>query len=289
MGVDISDIVPKEKLTLSRLKGKKIAIELYLDLYKYVKASSKPNDHLESLFNMIVTLLNYKIKPCFVLDGKFPEVKRYPKVSNNLNGPRITATITKDIITSTIKLLNAMGMPIIQAPYEAEAQAAYLNQRGDVWAVASHDFDALVYGAPRLIVNLTTAKVRKQGTKKVLTGAFLTELKPTLKKLKISQEQLIMLAMMAGTDFNPGIYDADAKKAYELIKKYEGKEDFMFKRRHWNYAYPWREMFYFLRGNPVTNKYKVRWGRINKEAIKDLLVHQHGLDKKKIEKLLDSI
>lgn len=47
-----------------------------------------------------------------------------------------------------------MGIPYIQAPNEGEAQAVYLVKNGDAWAVASQDYDCLLFGAPRVIRNL---------------------------------------------------------------------------------------------------------------------------------------
>ncbi len=41
-------------------------------------------------------------------------------------------------------------MRFIVAPYEADAQMAYLARRGDVWAVLTEDSDLLTYGCPRV-------------------------------------------------------------------------------------------------------------------------------------------
>jgi len=54
------------------------------------------------------------------------------------------------------ELLGLMGIPTVQAPSEGEAQAAHMAATSDqIWAAASKDFDALLFGAPRLVRFLT--------------------------------------------------------------------------------------------------------------------------------------
>ena len=48
-------------------------------------------------------------------------------------------------------LLKLMGMPVVEAPCEAEAQCAALAKAGKVYAAASEDMDTLTFGAPRLV------------------------------------------------------------------------------------------------------------------------------------------
>lgn len=44
-------------------------------------------------------------------------------------------------------MLSLMGVPVIQAPGEAEAQASYMCKKGKVDAVCTEDTDCLVFGA----------------------------------------------------------------------------------------------------------------------------------------------
>ena len=104
---------------------------------------------------------------------------------------------------------------------EAEAQAAFMAERKDVYAVGSSDHDALLFGAPYLIQNLTLAQ-----KKKLPSGAYIKiqpemiVLKDILEDLKINQDQLIILGIMIGTDYNrKGIFRVGAKKALKLVKE----------------------------------------------------------------------
>lgn len=44
-----------------------------------------------------------------------------------------------------------MGIPVLDAPCEAEAQCAALAKTGKVFATASEDMDALTFGSPTLL------------------------------------------------------------------------------------------------------------------------------------------
>jgi flap endonuclease-1 len=59
-------------------------------------------------------------------------------------------SITKEIVEESKSVLEALGIPVIQAPGEGEAEAATLAKTGHVWAGASLDYD-LAYGTPYLI------------------------------------------------------------------------------------------------------------------------------------------
>ena len=71
---------------------------------------------------------------------------------------RQSVKLTKDMIKEAQELISAFGLPVIQAPSEAEAQASLICRNADAWAVASQDYDALVYGTPKVIQNLTLLK-----------------------------------------------------------------------------------------------------------------------------------
>ena len=50
----------------------------------------------------------------------------------------------------TIQALKVHGVRFIVAPYEADAQMAYLALSGEVYAVVTEDSDLLAYGCPRV-------------------------------------------------------------------------------------------------------------------------------------------
>jgi flap endonuclease-1 len=72
-----------------------------------------------------------------------------------------TARLTTEMIEESKQLLTLLGIPIIQAPSEGEAQAAYMTKQGDAYAVVSQDFDSLLFGCTRVVRNLSIEGKRK--------------------------------------------------------------------------------------------------------------------------------
>jgi len=121
------------------------------------------------------------------------------------------------------RLLTLLGIPWVQAPSEGEAQAAYLTQKGTVWATASQDYDSLLFGAPRLVRNLTITGKRKLPRKNIYVEVTteLIEQELMLTELGVTLEQLIDIGILVGTDFNPdGAHGVGAKTAFKLMKEH---------------------------------------------------------------------
>ena len=76
----------------------------------------------------------------------------------------------------------------------------------------SQDYDCILFGAPRMVRNLTIT-----GGKANLE---IINLKKVLEKLEISREQLVDIAILVGTDFNMGVKGIGAKTGLKLIKEH---------------------------------------------------------------------
>jgi len=301
MGVDLSKLVPRTQITFNNLRNKKIAVDTYIELHQFLKSMPELRDgkgrvttHLYGVFFRTINLLENKIKPVFVLDGPFPEIKKHQKITDKLPDPRTTNTISPEMIKDLKHMLHLLGLPIVQAPSESEAQCAHMCNKKEVYAVASQDFDSLLFGADRMIINFTMAKKRalpkKSGQKPdfVYIGTYLVELRKVLRELNLNHDQLIALCMLLGTDFNPGVYGLGHKKALHLVQKWK---DFskLFKYAGWNYSYTWKEIYDCIKTIPVTNKYKLKWDKPDKEGLEKFLVKERNFDAKKIKKALDKV
>lgn len=62
-----------------------------------------------------------------------------------------TVKMEKSHIEECKRLLTLMGMPVVEAPCEAEAQCAALAKADKVFAAASEDMDTMTFGTPRLV------------------------------------------------------------------------------------------------------------------------------------------
>ncbi|MCR4284639.1 MAG: flap endonuclease-1 [archaeon] len=257
MGVQISDIIPKREISISDLKGKIIAIDAYNTLYQFLttirQMDGTPlmNDkgditsHLSGLFYRNISLLQEGVKPVYVFDGKPPELKaaelerrreakgiakeKYESAKEMGDEDSMKkysgrfVKITDKIIEDSKALLEAMGIPVIQSPGEGEAEASVLARSGKVWAAASQDYDALLYGVPNLVRNLTLARKKRTASGiYVDVNIELIEFQQVLDKLEIDKDQLICLAILVGTDYNPGgVRGLGQKRALEVVQKYK--------------------------------------------------------------------
>ena len=234
MGVQISDIIPRKEIQLEELKGKTIAIDAFNAIYQFLTtirqqdgtplmdSQGKITSHLSGLFYRNINLLIEGIKPVYVFDGKPPKMKaeeierrliqkeiasdRYEKAKAEGNTEDMrkysqqTVKINDAIIKESKELLEAMGIPIVQAGGEGEAEASFLAKNNKVWATASQDYDTLLYGTPTLIRNLTLARKRKTITGYVDVNIELIEFESLLNHLQIDKDQLICLGILVGTD-----------------------------------------------------------------------------------------
>ena len=160
MGVNISELLPKKEIKFDDLNNKVIAIDAFNALYQFLSSirqldgsplmDSEGNvtSHLQGLFSRSLNLLNRGIKIVYVFDGKAPllkEKERNLRKEQRLKGykkyieaiekknieemqkyAKTTSRLTQVMIEESKDLIKALGLPIIEAPSEAEAQAACL-------------------------------------------------------------------------------------------------------------------------------------------------------------------
>jgi flap endonuclease-1 len=140
----------------------------------------------------------------------------------------MTSRLTASMVDDAKRLLRLMGIPIVQAPSEGEAQAARMAANGSVWAAASKDYDSLLFGAPRQLRFLTISGkefLPSQGTFRPIVPELI-DLDALLAALAITREQLIDLGILVGTDFNEGVKGIGPKKALKLVQQH-GRIDAM--------------------------------------------------------------
>lgn len=313
MGLQIADIVPKKEIELSDLKGKTLAVDAFNVIYQFLSTIRQPDgtplmdskkritSHLSGIFYRNMSLLHEGIKLIYVFDGKAPELKnrthelrseakdeargKYERAKSEEDiesmgrYARQLTHLTQDMIDESKELLSAMGIAIVQAPGEGEAQASYICKNGDAYAAASQDYDCLVFEAPKLIQNLTLAKKRKTSSGYVEIKPQLIEVKEVLNELDINKEQLTCLAILSGTDYNPGgVKGIGPKKALKLVKEqktkekiFEAVENFE-KEGKYKLDFDWQEVFDLMTRPEVDKNYKIQFPRFDETKIKKILV-----------------
>ncbi len=325
MGVNLKALLEPKKIELSDLKGKRVAIDAYNALYQFLSiirqydgsplADSKGNitSHLSGLFYRTINLLKEGVIPCYVFDGKPPSFKNRT-ISDRVNirnrakeeyeealaqgdyekaksKSMQSAVLTQEMVLEAKELLEALGVPFIDAPSEGEAQAANMSKSGDVYASVSQDYDSLLFGAPLLVRNLNITGKRKIPGKNLYTTIYPERiiLKEELSRLKITREQLIMIAILVGTDYNPkGVEGLGPKKAYKLVLE---KKDFdsVFASVDWVFDIKPKEIFDFFINPPVLPSIDLKFGKINAEKLFDILCNNHEFAKSRIESAIKQI
>ena len=71
------------------------------------------------------------------------------QVTLPIQAMRAAVKITDECIKVVISKLRMAGMPYVVAPYEADAQLAWLSEKGHIWAALTVDSDFIVHGVTR--------------------------------------------------------------------------------------------------------------------------------------------
>ena len=322
MGVQITELLKKKEIKLSSLSQKKIAIDAPNHLYQFLStiravdgallmdSKGRPTSHLIGLFSRTTNLLKQNIKLVYVFDGQVPELKKAELRKRRIikeeaaekfkeaeekediesmkkYAPR-SSRLTSEMIDESKKLLDALGIPCVEAPCEGEAQASYMTRKGDCLATASQDADCLLFQSPLLIRNFSITGRKKMHGKLAYqkTEPELISLKENLDGLGINQDQLIRLAMLVGTDYNnKGIKGIGPKSALKLVKKHPAPEK-LFREVKWeeHFEIKWQEVFNLIKNMPVTDDYELNFSKIDKEKIVKLLVDEHDFSQERVEK-----
>ncbi len=306
MGVKFKDIASPEKINLKDLEGRTIAIDAFNTIYQFLSgirqrdgtplkdANGNVTSHLSGLLYRTSSIVERGIKPIYVFDGKPSEYKsdtiakrKEAKIKSKEEWEKAikegneelarkyamrTTHITPYVVESSKYLLVLMGIPYVQALGEGEAQASYMVQKKDAWAVASQDYDCLLFGSPRIIRNLTLSGG--------LSNLEYMELNKVLSNLDFSREQLIDLALLVGTDFNDGVHGIGVKRGMKLLNDNnlenvledldtEPKIDIDILRN------------IFL--NPRVNEdYTIKFKEPDREGIVEFLCGEHGFSKDRV-------
>ena len=326
MGVNFKDLIPKTQVKLEDLSGKIIAIDAYNAIYQFLAIIRQPDgtplkdstgkvtSHLSGLFYRTSNLVEMGIKPIYVFDGIPPTLKaaeiewrKQVKVEAAVSYEKAAAkgdtakmrmfaqatTSMKDYMQEdSRKLLDLLGLPWVQAPSEGEAQAAHMTKRGDADYCASQDYDSLLFGAPRLLRNVTISGRRKLPSKNIYIDIApeVVELAKTLSECGVTYEQLIDIGILIGTDFNPdGIKGLGPKTALKLIKEHGTIENALPHIKNATFPVDPKCIREIFLKPEVTNNYKLEWKEPNVEGIVDFLCKQKDFSEDRVRKSLEKM
>jgi flap endonuclease-1 len=196
-----------------------------------------------------------------------------------------SARIDNQVLESSVALLRYLGIPVVLAPSEGEAQAAYMTIKGDVSYTGSQDADALLFGTPRLVRNLTITGRRKLPGKNVYVSISpeLFELDDILSSLEITREQLIEVGILVGTDYNKGVKGIGPKKALRMIKRFGIAEALDNLGASIDYG-PIKQFFL---DPDVTDEYSLAWTPAKEQELLSFLCDEHDFSRDRVENTLN--
>ena len=234
------------------MHGRKIAIDASMAIYQFMIAvrtggqsnnpsvmltndDGDPTSHIQGMFNRTIRFMTEGVKPVFVFDGKPPTFKSGELLKRREKREKAQAALTAATEEGDLeeqdkqskrlvraghkenedckKLLRLMGVPVICAPCEAEAQAAALAKAGLVYATGTEDMDALTFATPVLLRKMTFANASKSTVQQMNYAK-------AIEGLELTHAQFVDLCIMMGCDYCDTIRGIGPKTALKLIREH---------------------------------------------------------------------
>ncbi|NXF04951.1 EXO1 Exonuclease, partial [Smithornis capensis] len=225
---------------VKKYKGLTVAVDTYCWLHKGAYACAEklargePTDlYVAFCMKLVDMLLSFGIKPILVFDGctlpskkEVEKSRREKRQANLLKGKKLlqegklsearecfgrSVNITHAMACEVIKAARARGVDCIVAPYEADAQLAYLNKIGMVQAIITEDSDLLAFGCKKVFL-----KIDKFGNGLEIDQARLGNCKQLGNVF--TEEKFRYMCILSGCDYLSSIHGIGLAKACKLLK-----------------------------------------------------------------------
>ncbi|XP_015280057.1 PREDICTED: exonuclease 1 [Gekko japonicus] len=225
---------------IKKYKGQVVAVDTYCWLHKGAYACAEklaraePTDqYVIYCMKLVDMLLSFGVKPVLVFDGctlpskmEVEKSRREKRQANLLKGKQLlregklsearerfarSINVTHAMACEVIKAARAKGIDCIVAPYEADAQLAYLNKTGIVQAIITEDSDLLAFGCKKVFLKLDKfgngleVDQARLGMCKQLGDVF-------------TEEKFRYMCILSGCDYLPSIHGIGLSKACKLLK-----------------------------------------------------------------------
>ena len=313
MGVKLKDIVEPKEISFKDLEGRVLSIDAFNTLYQFLSTirqrdghplqdeNGNITSHLSGILYRNSSMVEKGIKPIYVFDGISNELKNETQLKRRQireESEKIykealkkgetekarkyamrSSKLSPEIIASAKKLLTLMGIPYVDAKGEGEAQAAYLVAKGDAYAVASQDYDCLLFGAKRVVRNLAINSN--------LGNIEYYELKNVLAQLNVTREELIDMGILIGTDFSQGLKGVGAKTALKLA--HNGKLQEKINELQKESDHDIEEVRNLFLNHDINTDYKIKWEKPDKEGLIEFLSYEHGFSQERVIKASDKL
>ncbi|XP_008279075.1 probable flap endonuclease 1 homolog [Stegastes partitus] len=269
---------------ISDYTGKVIALDTSIVMNQF-RAATPSLSPLTGLFFRTLTFLEHDIRPVFVFDGKPPGEKKHVLEKRaeaaGWNFPNCTGTPSSQT-RDCVQLLKHLGVPVIQAPGDAEALCAHLVREGTVDAVASEDMDTLPFGASVLIRQLNAKRDSE---------VIEYSLPKLLEKLQINHKELVDLCILLGCDYCDKIPGLGPKRALTLIQKHRTIEDVVLHVKRETHPVPhfwkYKEARKIFLDAPQTAAPELTWTEPDEEAVVEFLCPAKRIKEERVRRRME--
>merc|ERR1711972_988152 len=264
--------------------------------------------HIIGMLTRTIRLMENGIKPVYVFDGKPPELKlaelaerrqkRDDATANLqtamesgdqeqiLKATKGTVRVTKEQNEQTKQLLRLMGIPVVDAPSEAEATCAALCRDGRVYAAATEDADCLTFGTKLLVRNLMAAESQKKQILEV-------SLEVALEQLNITMEQFIDFCILCGCDYYDTLKGIGPSTAIKLLLQHGSLEKAMAtiepEKVPQNFRYEAARAFFRECEAVDTSKINFEFRDPDVEGLRKFLVEDYSFSKERVDRYLERL
>jgi len=324
MGTQIGGLVVKEEISLDFLRQRKVGVDAYNVIYQFLSSIRGPDgtplmdsngnitSHLTGLLYRTTNLLEKGIKPVFVFDGKPHALKtktieerikirtdakkkheKALKEGNIVDAKKFGSRalhLTDKMVEQSKELLQYMGLPVIQAPADGEAQIALMTEKKQVDGCVSQDYDSLLFGAPIVFRNITVSGKRKVPGKNIYIDVHpeKIELQKSLDFLKIDRKKLIWIAILVGTDFNEKFPKIGPKTALDLVQKHDSFEEII-KKTKFEPEFDFKEIEGIFLNPKYLEDFKIEFKDPMREKVIEFLCEKHDFSKERVESALNKL
>jgi len=303
--------------------GRLLAIDASMCLYQFMimirenhsgsyqnltNEAGEVTSHIIGMLTRTIKLMENGIKPVYVFDGKPPELKlgelearrakREVATANLqtameagdqeqiLKATKGTVRVSREQNEQTKELLRLMGIPVVNAPSEAEATCAALCRDGKVYAAATEDADCLTFGTKTLVRNLMAAESQKKTILEV-------SLERVLEQLNITMVQFIDFCILSGCDYCDTIKGVGPSTAMRLIVQHGSIEKVLEtlepEKVPANFRYQAARDFFVECEAVDTKAVEFTFGEPDFEGLEKFLVEGQSFDKTRVDRFIQRL
>jgi exonuclease-1 len=234
-----------QNVHISQYKGKKVAIDAQCWLHRGAYSCSKElatgqetTGYISFFLSMVKMLKENGVDsiiavfdgiplPCkaetnFKRSSSRSEQRQLAKLADDRGDSKVaqahyqrSVDITFDMVHRLITALDTVGVHYMIAPYEADAQLAYLSQNNVVDLVITEDSDLIAYGCHTVLF-----KLDKDGNGTAIEKEHLRLSQP-LSFAGWTDDQFILFCCLAGCDYLPSLRNIGIKSAHKIVSAHK--------------------------------------------------------------------